>query len=80
MLYGQINIKRRALTRFPGSCDKSIMNRDDALHDSQSYTGAGIFFPAMQALEELKYFVIVLRFKTNTIVRERNMTIGFIRD
>ena len=80
MLNGQVNIKRRAFTWFPGSRDKSIMDCDDALHDSQSNTSAGIFSAAMQALEELKYFVIVFWFKPDAIICELNMTIGFIRD
>src|SRR5207237_8008158 len=68
MFAWQMDSKGRTYSpRAPGR-DGSAMTLDDLLADGQPHSGAFIFLPAVQALENLKDAVQVYFLKANAVV------------
>src|SRR5262245_37397121 len=59
---------------------KSVMILGNLFTNGQSYSCACVSCPRMEPLENLKNLFVVLRLKPDTVVREMNVMIAFLRN
>src|SRR5690554_245286 len=62
----------RALSRRALGSNPSPVALNNFSTQGQAYAGSGIFFPPMEALKKMEYFISILRIKINTVIAVGN--------
>lgn len=71
----KINVKCSSRIRVTFRSDESVVVFDNFLADGEPDASTAVFRPGVESLKYLKYFLLVLRIKTNAVVADANVTI-----